>query len=107
MFSGYSYNERSMLSLGMVDCDVEIGSELVLVWGEEDGGSAKPVVERHQQVEIRAVVSPVPYSRGAADLLRRGLADGRGQLTRQAVLRALSVQETADEVVSRWSSANE
>lgn len=60
-FSGYSYNERSMLSLGYVDVDVPIGAELTLVWGEEEGGSAKPVVERHVQAEIRAVVSPVPY----------------------------------------------
>jgi vanillate/3-O-methylgallate O-demethylase len=62
MFSGYSYNERSMLSLGMVDCEIPIGTELTLVWGEENGGSKKPVVERHRQAEIRAVVSPVPYS---------------------------------------------
>ncbi len=61
-FSGYSYNERSMLSLAIIDCDVEHGAEVTLVWGEEDGGSAKPVVERHQQAEIRAVVSPWPYS---------------------------------------------
>jgi vanillate/3-O-methylgallate O-demethylase len=61
-FSGYSYNERSMLSLAIVDLDVEIGKEVVLVWGEEAGGSAKPVVERHVQTEIRAVVSPCPYS---------------------------------------------
>jgi vanillate/3-O-methylgallate O-demethylase len=61
-FSGYSYNERSMLSLAMVDLDVEVGAEVTLVWGEEDGGSAKPVVERHAQTEIRAVVSPCPYS---------------------------------------------
>ncbi|HTX00853.1 MAG TPA: hypothetical protein VMD59_18880 [Acidimicrobiales bacterium] len=60
-FSGYSYNERSMLSLGMVDASVEVGTELVLVWGEEGGGSAKPVVERHRQTEIRVVVSPCPY----------------------------------------------
>ena len=53
-FSGYSYNERSMLSLGVVNSDVEVGTEVVLVWGEENGGSAKPVVERHRQVEIRA-----------------------------------------------------
>ena len=32
------------------------------MWGEEDGGSAKPVVERHVQTEIRAIVSPVPYA---------------------------------------------
>jgi vanillate/3-O-methylgallate O-demethylase len=61
-FSGYSYNERSMLSLAAVDVDVEIGAEVVLVWGEEGGGSRKPVVERHVQTEIRAVVSPCPYS---------------------------------------------
>jgi vanillate/3-O-methylgallate O-demethylase len=61
-FSGYSYNERSMLSLGVVNSDVEIGTEVVLVWGEENGGSAKPVVERHRQGEIRAIVSPCPYS---------------------------------------------
>jgi vanillate/3-O-methylgallate O-demethylase len=61
-FSGYSYNERSMLSLACVDVDVEIGTEVTLVWGEENGGSAKPVVERHRQAEIRAIVSPCPYS---------------------------------------------
>jgi vanillate/3-O-methylgallate O-demethylase len=61
-FSGYSFNERSMLSLAIVDVDVEIGTEVTLVWGEEDGGSAKPVVERHEQTELRAVVSPCPYS---------------------------------------------
>jgi vanillate/3-O-methylgallate O-demethylase len=61
-FSGYSYNERSYLSLGYVDDDVEIGNEVTLVWGEENGGSAKPVVEPHVQTEIRATVSPVPYS---------------------------------------------
>jgi vanillate/3-O-methylgallate O-demethylase len=71
-FSGYSYNERSMLSLAAVDVDVEIGTEVVLVWGEEDGGSAKPVVERHVQAEIRAVVSPAPYS----EVARTSYAEG-------------------------------
>jgi vanillate/3-O-methylgallate O-demethylase len=61
-FSGYSSNESSMLSLAIVDSDVEEGEEITLVWGEEDGGSAKPVVERHVQTEIRATVSPVPYA---------------------------------------------
>lgn len=61
-FSGYSYNERSMLSLAVLDVDVAIGTEVTLIWGEEDGGSAKPVVERHTQREIRAIVSPCPYS---------------------------------------------
>jgi vanillate/3-O-methylgallate O-demethylase len=71
-FSGYSYNERSMLSLAVVDVDVEIGTEVTLVWGEQDGGSAKPVVERHRQAELRAVVSPCPYSEVARTTYHAG-----------------------------------
>jgi len=67
MFSGYSYNERTMLSLGVVDPDIEIGSEVTLVWGEEGGGSQKTTVEHHKQIEIRAVVSPAPYSKVARE----------------------------------------
>ena len=62
MFGGYSYNERSMLSLGVVDPDVELGTEVKILWGEEGGGTQKTTVERHKQLEIRAVVSSAPYS---------------------------------------------
>jgi vanillate/3-O-methylgallate O-demethylase len=72
MFSGYSYNERSMLSLGVVDADIEIGNEVTLVWGEEGGGTKKTTVERHKQTEIRAIVSPVPYS----EVARKSYAAG-------------------------------
>ena len=71
-FSGYSYNERAMLSLAIVDVDVEIGTEVMLVWGEENGGSGKPVVERHRQAELRAIVSPCPYS----EVARSSYAEG-------------------------------
>jgi vanillate/3-O-methylgallate O-demethylase len=71
-FSGYSYNERSFLSLGVVDLDVELGTEVTLVWGEEGGGSSKPVVERHRQAEIRAIVSPCPYSEVARSSYHEG-----------------------------------
>ena len=71
-FSGYSYNERSMLSLAIVDADIALGNEVTLVWGEEGGGSAKPVVERHAQTEIRAIVSPCPYS----EVARSSYAEG-------------------------------
>jgi len=71
-FSGYSYNERAFLSLAIVDNDVEIGNEVTLVWGEEGGGSAKPVVEPHVQAEIRAIVSPCPYS----EVARTSYAEG-------------------------------
>ena len=67
MFSGYSFNERSMLSLAVVDPDIEIGTEVTLVWGEEGGGTRKTTVERHKQAEIRAIVSPAPYSRVARE----------------------------------------
>ena len=67
-FAGYSYNERSMLSLGFIDIEhSEPGTEATLIWGEEDGGTGKPGVERHTQVEIRVIVSPVPYSRIARE----------------------------------------
>jgi glycine cleavage system aminomethyltransferase T len=59
---GYSANEGKMLTLAVLDPEhAEPGTEVVLVWGEEGGGTAKPTVERHVQTEIGAVVSPVPY----------------------------------------------
>ena len=72
MYTGYSYNERSMLSLGVVDQDVEIGTEVELLWGEKDGGTRKPTVERHRQLAIRAVVSPAPYSKVARETYAEG-----------------------------------
>jgi syringate O-demethylase len=60
---GYSSNEGAMLSLAMIDPDyVEFGKEVTLVWGEPNGGTSKPTVEPHVQTEIKAIISPVPYS---------------------------------------------
>jgi syringate O-demethylase len=60
---GYSANEGKMLTLAMVDENLaEPGTEVDFIWGEPDGGTTKPTVERHKQVTIKAVVSPVPYS---------------------------------------------
>lgn len=71
MFTGYSYNERSMLSLATVSPDVEIGEEVTVVWGEPDGGTDKTTVEKpHRQIEIRARVSPAPYSKVARENYR-------------------------------------
>ena len=59
---GYSSNERKMLTLAVVDPEVaEPGAQVTLIWGEENGGTMKPTVEPHRQMEIRATVSPVPY----------------------------------------------
>ncbi|WP_309709171.1 aminomethyl transferase family protein [Pseudolysinimonas sp.] len=61
MFTGYSANERRALSLATVAQEVEVGTELTLLWGESPN-SEKTTVQPHTQVEIRVVVSPVPYS---------------------------------------------
>jgi hypothetical protein len=60
-----------MLSLAIVDeADSEPGTEVTVVWGEEKGGTSKPTVERHTQVEIRATVGPVPYGEVARTAYR-------------------------------------
>jgi vanillate/3-O-methylgallate O-demethylase len=62
-YTGYTFNERAMLSLGIVDiAQSEPGTQVTVVWGEEKRGSSKPTVERHQQAEIRATVAAVPYA---------------------------------------------
>jgi vanillate/3-O-methylgallate O-demethylase len=62
-YTGYTFNERAMISLAMVNnAHAEPGEQVTLVWGEEGGGSTKPTVERHQQIEIRATVAAAPYA---------------------------------------------
>jgi len=62
MFTGYTANERRVLSLATIDHEIELGTELQVVWGEPNGGSRKTTVEPHEQIHVRAVVSPVPYA---------------------------------------------
>ena len=70
---GYSANEGKMLTLAMLDAEAAApGTRVSLVWGEEGGGTRKPTVERHVQTEIRATVSPVPYSEVARDSYAEG-----------------------------------
>jgi syringate O-demethylase len=65
---GYSSNEGRMLTLAILDeAHAAPGTKVTLLWGEENGGSRKPTVERHVQTEIRATVSPVPYSEVARE----------------------------------------
>jgi vanillate/3-O-methylgallate O-demethylase len=82
MFAGYSYNERAMLSLGVVDPDVAIGTEVTILWGEAGGGSQKVTVERHKQTEIRALVSPAPYSKLARETYAKGWRTAEAVATR-------------------------
>jgi vanillate/3-O-methylgallate O-demethylase len=66
MFNGYSFNERCMLSLGIVDADVKVGDQLTLIWGEPET-TGKTSTEPHKQAEIRVLVAPTPYSREARE----------------------------------------
>jgi vanillate/3-O-methylgallate O-demethylase len=66
MFNGYSYNERCMLSLAVVDSDVQIGDQLTLKWGESDA-TGKTSIEPHKQAEIRVKVAPTPYAKEARE----------------------------------------
>ncbi|HEY6869553.1 MAG TPA: aminomethyl transferase family protein [Novosphingobium sp.] len=60
---GYTANEGKMLTLAIVDPEVAApGTEVEFIWGEPDGGTSKPTVEKHRQITIKAVVAPVPYS---------------------------------------------
>ena len=72
MWTGFSANENKALSLGTVDPGIEIGTEVKVLWGEPDGGSRKATVERHRQFEVRAIVSPTPYSSVVRDEYEQG-----------------------------------
>ena len=68
-YPGYTVNERAMMSLGSVDETYSRpGTEVVLIWGEENGGEkSAPWIEPHVQVKIRATVAPSPVSRAAQE----------------------------------------
>lgn len=56
-YNVYTTNVRAWFSLAMIDAGYAVdGKELTIVWGEKEGGSGKPTVERHVQTEVRAVV---------------------------------------------------
>jgi vanillate/3-O-methylgallate O-demethylase len=66
MFNGYSYNERCLLSLGVVDAEVQEGDVLTMKWGEPEP-TGKTSTEKHRQADIRVRVSPTPYSKEARE----------------------------------------
>jgi vanillate/3-O-methylgallate O-demethylase len=79
MFTGYSYNERAVLSLSTIDPAIPVGTEVTLVWGEPDGGSLKASVERpHRQLEIRATVAPAPYTKEVREHYAEGWRNRQG-----------------------------
>ena len=68
----YTSNVRGWISLALLDeAAADPGTEVSLTWGEPDGGSAKPSVERHVQTEIACTVEPCPISVTARETYRR------------------------------------
>ena len=58
--------EAAALSLATIDPEIPLGTEVRVVWGEPNGGTTKTTVEPHKQIEVRAIVSPVPVRRDGA-----------------------------------------
>jgi vanillate/3-O-methylgallate O-demethylase len=72
MFTGYSSNERAALSLATIAPHVPLGAEVTVIWGEPDGGTRKSTVQPHDQLAVRAIVSPAPYSKMARETYHEG-----------------------------------
>lgn len=68
---GYIPNERAFVSLAAIDAaHAAPGTEVSVLWGESPN-TAKPGVEAHRQVSIRATVAPIPFARAARDDYRK------------------------------------
>jgi syringate O-demethylase len=69
-WTGYSANERAILSLGTIDAaSAAPGTEVTIVWGE-DKPSSKAQVEQHVPFKIRATVMPAPLVEQARTVYR-------------------------------------
>ena len=67
----YLHPDRAWISLATLDADAaSLDGEVTIIWGEENGGTAKPVVERHFQKKVRARVAPWPWSKTAREQYR-------------------------------------
>ncbi|WP_433887619.1 aminomethyl transferase family protein [Streptomyces sp. CA-111067] len=65
MDCGYVVRDQAVVSLAVVDeAFAEPGTEVRVLWGENPP-SAKPTVEPHEQIEIRATVESAPLNRFA------------------------------------------
>ena len=69
VYPGVSSNEQTALSLGFVEEGyAEPGTEVEITWGEVNGGSRKPHIEPHEQIQIRATVASAPYAALAREM---------------------------------------
>jgi len=59
----YTTNVRGWFSLALIDEEQAVdGDKVTIIWGEPDGSSEKPGVERHIQTEIKATIGRRPFA---------------------------------------------
>jgi len=62
LYPVYTANVRGWISLAMLnEVDAIDGTEVEITWGEENGGSKKPGVERHIQTTVKAKIASGPF----------------------------------------------
>lgn len=63
-YAAFLAPDNCWVTLAVVDSAVAVnGTELTILWGEPNGGSNRPTVERHVQMEMRGTVSGWPFSK--------------------------------------------
>ncbi|WP_416956900.1 aminomethyl transferase family protein [Streptomyces sp. Agncl-13] len=62
MLTSYSANVRGWISLGTIAPEAAAGDQVEIVWGEPNGGSPNPAVERHAQTRVRGTVMARPFA---------------------------------------------
>jgi vanillate/3-O-methylgallate O-demethylase len=68
----YSANERAWLSVGIIEPALaDPRNRATLIWGEPNGGTQKPAVHRHRQVEIEVEVCAWPIQADVRQNYRR------------------------------------
>ena len=68
----YTANLRSWISLALLDeSAARPGTEVTLIWGEPDGGTQKPTVERHVQTRVTCIVDECPIAAEARETYRK------------------------------------
>jgi vanillate/3-O-methylgallate O-demethylase len=57
----YTVNIGHVCSLATIDeAEARDGAEVIVIWGEPDGGASRPTTEQHVQVPVRATISTQP-----------------------------------------------
>lgn len=68
----YSANERAWLSCGIIEPELaEAGNTATLIWGEPDGGTNKPSIHHHRQVEVEVEICNWPIHDSSRESYRK------------------------------------